>query len=140
MMYDVTLFANGVCSGKMGPGAWCAILVYKSETREYWEPAEVTMRDRIELKATIEGLKQLRHPCNVKIVTNSKYVRKWGVLGEIPNSNKELWEEMNSMKRVHSISFVDASTNPYELNDKSLSIARSKCKLIEARNNNFEEL
>ena len=68
----------------------------------------------MELTAAIEGLKALKEPCAVEIVTDSQYVkngitkwidnwkRKGWVTGEKkPVMNKELWIELDNLARSH---------------------------------------
>jgi ribonuclease HI len=68
----------------------------------------------MELTAAIEGLKSLKEPCAVEIVTDSQYVkngitkwienwkRKGWVTGEKkPVLNKELWVELDELARNH---------------------------------------
>jgi ribonuclease HI len=73
----------------------------------------------MELRAVIEGLRALKQRCNVVIRTDSKYVNdgitvwivSWEAQGwvhkvkrrEQPVKNRELWEEINRLTRIHHV-------------------------------------
>ena len=73
-MKFVELFTDGACSGNPGPGGWGAILKYNGREKELSGGEENTTNNRMELTAVIEGLKALKEPCEVKIVTELKKV------------------------------------------------------------------
>ena len=73
----------------------------------------------MELTAVIEALKLLKRPCNVNLYSDSAYVviaflQNW-IFGWIKNGwknsnkedvkNKELWQELISLTKVHNVTF-----------------------------------
>lgn len=76
---DVTLYTDGSCLGNPGPGGWAAVLVAATSQgphAEWWQGAcPNTTNNRMELAAVIAGLRQLKRPCRVTVVTDSAYVR-----------------------------------------------------------------
>ena len=76
----VTLYTDGSCLKNGQPsavGGWAAILAYKNAVRTISGGcSEKATNNRMELLAVISGLKQLKAnvPCEVTIVTDSKYV------------------------------------------------------------------
>lgn len=112
-MKDVVIYTDGACSGNPGPGGWGAILVYQGIEKEIAGGKIDTTNNHMELTAVIEALKLLKYPCNVEIVTDSKYVvdsiekgwlNNWVIKGTIKNRpNSELWLELIKLMGVHNI-------------------------------------
>ena len=119
-MKKIELFTDGACSGNPGPGGWGTILRYKGHTKELSGGEALTTNNRMELTAVIEGLKALKEPCEVYVVTDSQYVcngitkgwaAKWKNNGWIkpdktPAKNPELWDQLLSLLRVHTVHFT----------------------------------
>ena len=78
-MKQVTLYTDGSCSHNPGPGGWGAILMmtlpdgtlYK---KEYSGGSAATTNNIMEMTAVLEGLRQLKAPCEVTLVADSQYV------------------------------------------------------------------
>ena len=116
---DVYLYTDGACSGNPGPGGWGAILQCEGKTRELSGGEEMTTNNRMELTAVIEGLKVLRYPCRVKVVSDSRYIcdainqnwlpawikRGWKKADKTPVLNIDLWEELLKLLDVHTVTF-----------------------------------
>ncbi len=70
---EVVLFTDGACSGNPGPGGWAYILRHPASGRETKESGAepATTNNRMELTAVVEGLKQLKRPTTVDLVTVS---------------------------------------------------------------------
>jgi ribonuclease HI len=111
---QVQLITDGSCLGNPGPGGWAYILRYGKHKKEGYGCASQTTNNRMELTAAIEGLKSLKEPCAVEIVTDSQYVkngitqwiqnwkRKGWLTGEKkPVLNKELWIELDNLVSSH---------------------------------------
>ena len=73
-MKDVTIYTDGACSGNPGAGGWGTILSYNGREKELCGAEQQTTNNRMELTAVIEGLRALKEPCRVLIVTDSQYV------------------------------------------------------------------
>jgi ribonuclease HI len=50
-------------------------LRYGEKTREMYGSEPETTNNRMELKAAVEGLRALKEPCQVEIVTDSNYLK-----------------------------------------------------------------
>ena len=118
----VTLYTDGACSGNPGKGGYGAILVHidangiKHE-KEFSEGYQNTTNNQMELLAVIVGLEALKKPCEVKIVSDSKYVvdslekgwldnwvaRGWKKSDNKPVPNCELWKRLIEAKKNHDI-------------------------------------
>ena len=112
----VELFADGACSGNPGPGGYGAILRYGETVREISGCEPRTTNNRMELRAIIEGLRLLKRPCRVRVVTDSNYVVKgmtqwirgwlaknWINSEKKPVLNKDLWEDLLALSSIHSL-------------------------------------
>jgi len=116
---SVTIYTDGACSGNPGPGGWGAILVSGGREKELSGGEPRTTNNRMELTAVIEGLSALKRPCNVKLVTDSKYVvdaiekgwaLRWQKNGWMRSPkekalNPDLWEKLLSLLKIHKVSF-----------------------------------
>ena len=121
-MKNVILYTDGACSGNPGPGGWGCILFYTdSDSNEHKlemngsEPD--TTNNRMELTAVIKGLEALKEPCEVRLVTDSKYVadglskgwaRSWQKNGwrkadKKPALNSDLWERLLQLSDIHRL-------------------------------------
>lgn len=120
MKEEVIIYTDGACSGNPGPGGWGSILMYKDNVKEIFGAQKDTTNNVMELTAVIEALKLLKFSCNVKLYSDSAYVvnafnQKW-IYGWIKNGwknsskdpvkNKELWEELYALTKIHSIEFI----------------------------------
>ncbi|HTR36819.1 MAG TPA: ribonuclease HI [Bryobacteraceae bacterium] len=113
-MKRVQLITDGACIGNPGPGGWACILRYGDKKREMYGSEPHTTNNRMELKAAVEGLRVLREPCEVEIVTDSNYlkngitswIRKWKANGwrtgdKKPVANQDLWNELDEEVSRH---------------------------------------
>jgi len=73
---QITLYSDGSSLGNPGPGGYGGILEYKGSRKEYFGGEEETTNNRMELRGVIEGLKLLKEPCDVEVVSDSSYVVK----------------------------------------------------------------
>ena len=118
-MKKVELFSDGACSGNPGPGGWGCILRYGAHEREMSGGESATTNNRMELTAVIEGLSALKEPCEVEVVSDSKYVvdaieknwaRSWKTNGwkkadKKPALNADLWEKLLVLLDKHKVTF-----------------------------------
>ena len=112
----VEIFTDGACSGNPGPGGYGAILKYGRETKEISGCELETTNNRMEMKAIIEALRQLKRPCKIRVVTDSNYVvkgmtewmpgwirRDWFNSKKKPVLNRDLWERLLELSKPHEI-------------------------------------
>lgn len=119
-MKSVEIFTDGACSGNPGPGGWGVVLRFGSVEKELSGGEKNTTNNRMELTAAIMGLKALKEPCEVRLVTDSKYVadgitkgwaeswRKngWRKADKKPALNTDLWEELLNLLETHKVTIV----------------------------------
>lgn len=120
MQKEVTLYTDGACSGNPGAGGWGAILEYKGSQKELCGGERETTNNRMEMTAVIMGLRALKEPCRVTLVSDSKYVldalslgwaRRWKAQGWMRNKkdkalNPDLWEELLQLTAQHEMKYV----------------------------------
>ena len=142
-MEEVIIYTDGACSGNPGPGGWGAILMINENKKEISGGNKNTTNNVMELTAVIEALKLLKRPCNVNLYSDSAYVvnaflQNW-ILGWIKNGwknsnkedvkNKELWQELISLTKVHNVTFhkvTGHADNKY--NNRCDELARNAIK------------
>jgi len=71
---QLEIFTDGACKGNPGPGGWGAVIRYGKHEKEISGGDPDTTNNRMELSATIQALKILIEPCEVKLHTDSRYV------------------------------------------------------------------
>ena len=144
-MEEVTIYTDGACSGNPGPGGWGALLMYKETKKEISGGMIDTTNNVMELTAVIEGLKLLKFPCKVKLYSDSAYVvngfnQKW-IYGWIKNGwknsskepvkNKELWQELYDLTKVHEVEFIKVKGHAdNEYNNRCDELARNAIKSL----------
>ena len=107
-MKKVKLITDGACLGNPGRGGWASILRYNEHTREIYGYSPHTTNNRMELTAAVEGLKALKEPCEVEVITDSEYLkngittwihnwkrRNWQTAGKSPVRNQDLWQDLD---------------------------------------------
>lgn len=138
-MDEVTIYTDGACSGNPGPGGWGSILMMGENRKEISGGSADTTNNIMELTAVIEALKMLKRPCKVNIYSDSAYVvnafeqkwiygwikKNWKTAGGDPVKNKELWQELYSLTKVHDVTFNKVKGHAdNEFNNKCDELAR----------------
>ena len=121
---EVIIHADESCLGnqfqdRSNPGGAAGLVeVWKGdrwERRDYWVSEEDTTNNRMALRSAIEGLRFLRRPCRVRLVSDSQYlvrgmtewVRVWMARGWKrkggPPENLELWKELVRAAETHQV-------------------------------------
>lgn len=115
-MKQINLYSDGSSLGNPGPGGWGTILEYNGHIKEFSGGNPMTTNNQMELQGVIEGLKRLKEPCKVHIISDSKYVvqaiNEWLVgwvrngfktAAKKPVKNIELWQEYIEVSKPHTI-------------------------------------
>jgi len=115
----VTIYTDGSSLGNPGPGGWGAILIWGDARKELSRGYVETTNNRMEIRAVLHALKDLKRPCIVNVHTDSRYVcdavtKKW-ILGWIKNGwltsakkpvkNRDLWEQLIPLLQKHKVEF-----------------------------------
>ena len=112
----VELFTDGACKGNPGPGCWGIVLRYGSNEKGLYGGEKDTTNNRMELMAAIVGLETLTRPCQVRLTTDSQYVRtgisnwivgwkrkNWKTAAGKPVKNQDLWKRLDNQNLYHKI-------------------------------------
>jgi len=115
-MKNVQIITDGACIGNPGPGGWACILRYNHHKRELYGSEKATTNNRMELTAAIQGLRALREPCEVEVVTDSQYLKNgitswihgwkrngWITREKKPVINQDLWTELDRLVGKHKV-------------------------------------
>lgn len=94
----------------------------------------------MEITAVIEALKLLKFKCDVKVYSDSAYVvnsfsngwiynwqrNGWKTADKKPVKNKELWEELYALTKVHNVEFIKVKGHSdNEFNNRCDELARN---------------
>jgi ribonuclease HI len=112
----VDIYTDGSCIGNPGPGGYGAVLVSGGHRKELAQGFRMTTNQRMELMAVIAALEALKERSQVRIFTDSMYVRNgitawvenwvrngWRTAGKKPVRNRDLWERLLRLRNRHSI-------------------------------------
>ncbi len=112
----VELFTDGACSGNPGPGGWGAILRWRGHEKELSGGEPKTTNNRMELMAAIVGLESLTRQMQVRVHTDSQYVklgvtrwihdwkrRGWKTADKKPVKNQDLWQRLERAMARHDV-------------------------------------
>lgn len=145
-MKKVTLYTDGACSGNPGVGGWGAVLIYNNHEKRISGAEDNTTNNRMEVKAVIEGLKNLKYDCEVDVYSDSAYTvnafsrgwiydwqrANWKKSDKKPVQNVDLWQDLYNLSQKHVLHFIKVkghSDNEYNnICDKLATDAIKKFK------------
>ena len=115
-MTIVEIYTDGACRGNPGPGGWAALLSFGEHEKELAGAEAHTTNNRMELTAVIRALEALKRPSEVRLFTDSEYVRRgitewvkswkargWKTADRKPVKNQDLWEQLDALAAGHRI-------------------------------------
>lgn len=120
----VTIYTDGAARGNPGPGGFGTVMHYTDSAgqlhvRELSQGYACTTNNRMEVLAVVSGLEALKRPCDVDIISDSKYVvdafnqhwvdgwlkRGWKNAKKEPVKNADLWKRLLAAKAKHNVTF-----------------------------------
>lgn len=113
-MVQVDLFTDGAAKGNPGPGGYGTILRSGAHEKELSGGFYHTTNNRMELMAVIVGLEALKSSCQVRVVSDSKYVvdafnarwiESWKRRGWAKVKNPDLWKRLLKAMEPHQVRF-----------------------------------
>ena len=131
--------------GNPGPGGWGAILMFNDVKKEISGGNPDTTNNIMEITAVIEALKLLKKPCEVDLYSDSAYVvncfnngwiynwikNNWKTASKEPVKNKELWQELYNLTKVHKVKFIKVKGHgDNEFNNRCDELARGEISRI----------
>ena len=116
MSHVVDIYTDGACRGNPGPGGWGALLSAGAHEKEISGAENATTNNRMELMAVIGALEALKRPSQVRLYTDSQYVRRgitewlaqwkardWKTADRKPVKNQDLWQQLEQAAARHRI-------------------------------------
>jgi ribonuclease HI len=112
----IEIFTDGACKGNPGPGGWGAVLRWNDHEKELSGGEPDTTNNRMEMMAAIVALEALKRPSEVRLWTDSVYVRDgitqwihgwkrngWRTAAKKPVANAELWQRLDAAAARHRV-------------------------------------
>jgi ribonuclease HI len=112
----IELFTDGACLGNPGPGGWGAVLRWRGHEKELSGGEPLTTNNRMEMTAAIEALASLKRPSDVRLYTDSTYLRDgitrwivnwkrngWRTADKKPVKNADLWLRLEEKLAAHRV-------------------------------------
>ena len=144
----ISIYTDGACSGNPGIGGWGVVIIIDNESPIYLNGGQSqTTNNRMELMAAIKAVTYFNEKKDLKIFTDSKYLKDgieswiqkwknngWKTVSKKAVKNKDLWIELDNEISKHRITWgwVKGHANN-EFNEKADLLAR---KYIEEVNKN----
>jgi ribonuclease HI len=114
----IDIYTDGACSGNPGPGGWGVLMRYKGHEKEICGGEPLTTNNRMELMAAIMALEALKRPSQVRLHTDSTYLRDgitkwihgwkrngWRTASKTPVKNDDLWKRLEAALERHEVSW-----------------------------------
>ncbi|MCX5779611.1 MAG: ribonuclease HI [Firmicutes bacterium] len=143
-MKDITIYADGACSGNPGPGGWGAVLLFKDHKKELCGAEPNTTNQRMELQAVIEALRALKvNDWDVTVYSDSaylvnafqhKWLDKWQQNGwrnskKDPVANQDLWQALLGLTAQNRVAILKVKGHSGDVhNDRCDELARQAIK------------
>ena len=112
----ITIYTDGSCLTNPGNGGWAAIINDEKEIRKISGSEKNTTNNRMELLAPINALKDMKPGVEIKIYTDSQYVKNgitewintwlannWKTSKKEDVKNKDLWIELYNLNKSLNI-------------------------------------
>jgi len=122
-MDEIVAFTDGACSGNPGPGGWGVVLQARENgalmrERELQGGEVQTTNNRMELMAAIRALESLTRPSDLRVVTDSAYLKNgieqwlagwkrngWKTATKKPVKNVDLWQRLDAARARHRVTW-----------------------------------
>ena len=116
---EVTIYTDGGCEPNPGAGGYGVVWVCGNQATELSGGFKLTTNNRMELFAAIAGLEGLTSPCQVRLVSDSRYVvdamtkswaKRWQANGWWRTKkeraiNADLWARLLTACESHRVTF-----------------------------------
>ena len=157
---DITIYTDGAARGNPdGPGGYGTVLQFIDSKGQLHEKElsagyKKTTNNRMELMAVIVGLEALTKPCNVTLVSDSKYVtdafnqhwveswikKGWKRGKNEPVKNVDLWKRLLEAMKPHNVTFKWVKGhNGHPLNERCDFLATSAADGSELLDDNMDQ-
>ena len=112
----IKIYTDGSCIGNPGSGGWAAIILNGNKQDIISGRKKNTTNNQMELMAAIKALVFFSKKQNIKIYTDSNYVKEgitnwikiweknnWKTANKKKVKNVELWKKLNTLSNLHDI-------------------------------------
>jgi len=112
----IIIFTDGSCLKNPGNGGWAAIIKENNKIKKISGNEKNTTNNRMELLAPINALKEIQTNSDIKIYTDSQYVKNgitdwintwlsnnWKTSKKEDVKNKDLWIELYNLNKSFNI-------------------------------------
>ena len=118
-MKNIEIFTDGSCLVNVGSGGIGILLRYQGHEKQISQGYFQTTNNRMEMRAVITALQQLRESCNIKLYSDSQYVKNgitewiknwkrngWRTANKKPVKNQDLWQLLDFEIQRHQIEWI----------------------------------
>jgi ribonuclease HI len=142
----IDLFTDGACLGNPGAGGWGAVLRWRDHEKELSGGEPMTTNNRMEMTAAIEALAALKRPSEVRLHTDSMYLRDgitrwianwkrngWRTADKKPVKNADLWQRLEQALAPHRVEWHWVRGHAGHLeNERADALARAAARAARA--------
>ena len=127
-MFEVQLYTDGSCLGNPGAGGYASILQFGKHEKVLTGGVARSTNNRMELQAVIAGLDALKKPCQVTVITDSRYVAT--ILGSgKAKANLDLVKQARSLAAQHTVAVeIVAGHSGHALNERCDRLAQASAR------------
>lgn len=118
-MKRVTIHTDGACKGNPGPGGYGVVMTCGRHRLELFKGYSRTTNNRMELLGAIAALETLTEPCEVTLLSDSRYLidamtknwlkawqaKGWRTASNSPVKNQDLWIRLSGAIAEHKITW-----------------------------------
>ncbi|MDF2177574.1 ribonuclease HI [Aliiglaciecola sp. CAU 1673] len=118
-MKKIDIYTDGSCLGNPGPGGYGVVMQYGKHLKELSQGYRLTTNNRMEMMAAIAALQALRENCDIRLSTDSQYLRQgisqwihnwrkngWRTADRKPVKNADLWQQLDQLVQSHKIEWL----------------------------------
>jgi len=115
----IKIYTDGSCLNNPGNGGWAAIINVNGEIKKISGSVKDTTNNKMELMAPIKALQEIVGNEQIKIYTDSQYVRlgitdwvhkwkrnNWQTSRKEPVKNKELWVQLHELNNSRDVKWI----------------------------------
>lgn len=149
----IEIFTDGACLGNPGPGGWGAILRWRRHEKELSGGEPITTNNRMEMMAAIEALGSLKRPSDVRLYTDSNYLRDgitrwivswkrngWRTADKKPVKNADLWLRLEQELVPHRVEWQWVRGHAgHPENERADALATAAARAAQSRIRSGEE-
>lgn len=115
--FDVVAYTDGAYRIDVDAGGWGVRLITDEGVKELYGGEFRSDANRMELKAAVTALENVKYRSKVVIYSDSSYVvdgvlswlptwrREWELSDNVPRTNSDLWQAVRKMVNRHEISW-----------------------------------